>query len=121
MRLNKIRTIEQANEFLKTVYLPHQHNPRYAVQPHNLTPAYQAVPAHSNLEGIFCIKDWRVVNRDHTISWGAERYMIADQLRFSIYNQKIEIRQSRPGDWRPFFAGKPIRLVKVEKLKKLVA
>ncbi|MBK7842239.1 MAG: hypothetical protein IPJ71_00885 [Bdellovibrionales bacterium] len=27
MRLNKIRTMEQANEYLKTVYLPHQHNP----------------------------------------------------------------------------------------------
>jgi transposase len=121
MRLNKIRTIEQANEFLKTVYLPHQHNPRYSVQPHDLKPAYQALPAHCDLEEIFCVKDYRVVNRDHTISWGGELYMITDQLRFSIHKQKIEIRAGHPGDWRPYFAGKPIRLVKVEKLKKMIA
>ncbi len=121
MRLNKIRTMEQANEYLKTVYLPHQHNPRYSVMPHDLKPAYQALPAHCKLEEIFCIKEYRIVNRDHTISLGGEKYMIADQLKFSIYNQRIEIRSQKPGQWQCYFAGRPIRVKLIEKLKKMIA
>lgn len=121
MRLNKIRTIDQANEYLKTVYISHQHNPRYMVQAQNTATAYQAVAPHLDLDQVFCVKEYRVVNRDHTISWGAETYMIAEQIKYSIHKQRLEIRSERPGHWEAFFAGRPLRLVKVDKLKKAAA
>lgn len=121
MRLNKIRTIEQANEYLKSVYIPHQHNARYTVQAQNTASAYQAIAPHIELDHVFCVKEYRVVNRDHTISWGGEIYMIAEPIKYSIHKQRIEIRSDRPGHWKAYFAGHPLRLVKVDKLKKAAA
>jgi transposase len=121
MRLSNIRTIEQANEFLQQIYLPNQHNPRYMLLPHVPQSAWQTLPSGITLEDVFCIKEYRLVGRDHTISWGAERMMIADPIKYSIHRQRIEMRSHRPGQWKAYFAGKPIRLVKVERLKKMVA
>lgn len=121
MRLSKIRTIEQANEYLKNMYVPNQHNPRYMLLPHVPQPAWQPVAAHIKLEDVFCIKEYRLVGRDHTISWGAERLMIAEPIKYSISRQRIEMRSHQPGQWQAYFAGKPIKLVKIEKLKKAAA
>jgi len=121
MRLNKIRTIEQANEFLKTVYLPHQHNPRFSVEAHNTQPAWITLPAHLTCESIFCVKEYRVVGRDHTISYGANRYMIDEALKYSIHHQRIEIRIKADGQWTAYFADRPLRLVKIKEHKKMAA
>jgi transposase len=121
MRLNKIRTIEQANEYLKLVYIPHQHNPRFSVQAHNTQPAWTALPLHLTCENVFCVKHYRVVARDHTISFGTDRYMIDESLKYSIHRQRIELRVKEDGSWKAYFAGRPLRLVKVKEHKKLAA
>lgn len=121
MRLNKIRTIDQANEYLKTVYLPHQHNPRFSVQAHNTQPAWLPLPAYLTCDAVFCIKEHRVVGRDHTVSFAAQRYMIADALKYSIHNQRIEIRVQNDGSWTAHFADKPLKLVKIQQNKKMAA
>ena len=118
MRLNKIRTIAQANQYLKTVYLPHQHNPRFSVQAHNTQPAWAALPPHLKAEDIFCIKHYRIVGRDHTVSFGADRYLIDEELKYSIHKQRIEIRITRDGAFKAYFAGRPLKLVKIKELKK---
>lgn len=121
MRINKIRTMEQANEYIKTVYLPHQHNPRFSVQPHNTMPAWRALAPHLKLDEVFCVKEYRVAARDHTISFQAENYMVAEPLRWSIHKQRIEIRIQSDGSWKAYFAGSPLSLTKIQKIKKAVA
>jgi transposase len=118
MRLNKIRTIEQANEYIRNVYIPHQYNPRFSVQAHNTQPAWTTMPTHLTPESVFCVKEYRVVGRDHTISFGADRYMINEPLKYSIHNQRIEIRITGEGSWKAYFADRPLRLVKINKEKK---
>ncbi len=97
LRLNKVRTIEQANDYLKNVYLP-SHNAKFMVLRRSLQSMYRRVPSSWSLEDIFCIKEYRLVGNDHTISWLGERYMISDQLRFSISNQRLEIRVREGAD-----------------------
>ncbi len=118
MRLNKIRTIEQANDFLQTQYLPLYHNPRHAVLAENPESAYRPVPEGKDLDGVFCVKEYRLIKKDHTVSLFAERWMIANELKFSIAGHKLEIRFQANGTWRAWFAGRRIKLVKVQKLKK---
>lgn len=120
MRLNKIRTIDQANEFLQKVYLP-SHNAKFMVLPRNLQSLYRPVNPSWNLNDIFCIKEYRIVGNDHTISWCGEKHMIAQQLRYSIAKQRVEMRLYPGGSYRCFFAGKELKLVKVDKIKKLAA
>lgn len=121
MRLKGIRTIESANEYLQKIYLPHHHNPTNMVLAHNPVSAYRALPAHLDLESIFCIKEYRVVGKDHTVNLKGDKWMIADKLKHSISKQKIEIRYDKWGTWAAYFAKRKIKLVKIQKSKKLAA
>jgi transposase len=120
MRLNKIRTIQQANDYLQNVYLP-SHNARFMVLPRNMQSLYRPIHPSWNVDEVFCVKEYRLVGKDHTISWLGDKYMIADQLKYSISNQKLEIRLFEKQPWKCFFAGRELKLVKVEKVKKLAA
>jgi hypothetical protein len=121
MRINKIRTMVQANDYIRDVYIPHQHNPRFSVQPHNTVPAWRALAPHLKLDEVFCVKEYRVAARDHTISFQAEDYMIAEPLKYSIHKQRIEIRIQSDGSWKAYFAGKILCLTKIQKIKKAAA
>lgn len=120
MRLNKIRTITQANDYLQNVYLP-SHNARWMVLPRNLQSLYRPIHPSWDLDGIFCVKEFRIIGNDHTISLNGEKYMIADQLKYSIAKQRLEIRSYKDGPWECFFAGKKLKLVKIERSKQIAA
>lgn len=120
MRLNKIRTIEQANDYLQNIYLP-SHNAKFMVLPRNLQSLYRPIHPAWNLESIFCVKEYRLIGNDHTISMNGDKYMIAEQLKYSISKQKLEIRSYKKLPWKCYFAGKEIKLVKIDKIKKLAA
>lgn len=118
MRLNKIRTIEQANDFLINQYLPNKHNPSFSVLAQNPESAYRPVADFEKLEGTFCVKEYRVIGRDHTISLKGEKWLIANELKFSIALHKLEIRYSFDGSWQAYFADRKIKLIRVKKFKK---
>jgi hypothetical protein len=120
MRLNKIRTIDQANDYLQKVYLP-THNAKFMVLPRNMQSLYRPIHPSWNLEDVFCIKEYRIIGNDHTVSLNGEKYMIADQLKYSLTKQKLEIRSYCKGPWKCFFAGREIKLVKIDKVKKMAA
>lgn len=120
MRLNKIRTMTDANRFLKQVYIPRMHNPKFMVQAHNPTSAYVKLRAEVDLENIFCIKEHRLINNDHTISLGGEKYMIADELKYSIKGHRLELR-FKQGKWQAYFADQPVKIVKVQQATKIKA
>lgn len=63
MRLAKIKTYAQANEFLLNTFLP-WYNARYT---HQAESVYMPIPKDQNLDLIFCDKKTRRVNNDNTI------------------------------------------------------
>ena len=121
MRLLGISTLEAANQYLEGNYLPVQHNPKSMVLPHNPVTAYRALPLDIDLNDILCIKEYRIVARDHTISIGGEKWMIAEDIKYSISKQKIEIRYDRWGQWAAYFAKRKLKLVKIKTSKRLAA
>lgn len=121
MRMRGIKTYEAANHFLQRQYLPNMHNPKFKVVPANLQTAYKLLPEGINLKEIFCLKDYRVVAKDHTISLNNETYQIDSPLKYSIYRQKIEIRTYQDLSWKAFFGGKEIKIKKVKKPQKATA
>lgn len=120
MRLAGIKTITEANTYLKTVFLP-THNAKFMVHPRNMQSLYRPIHPSWDLESVFCLKDFRIVSNDHSFSLNGDRYMIAEKLKFSLANQKIEIRSYQNGTWSCYFAGKPLKTVKIEKVKKLAS
>lgn len=121
MRLRGIATISEANQFLEQVYLPHMHNSRFRVLAHNPITAYKALATGFNLEDAFCIKEFRGVGRDHTISINGMRYMIADDLRYSLNKQKVVVKFDKWGAFKVYFANKELKLVIIQKCQKRIA
>lgn len=121
LRLNGVGTIEAANEYLQNVYLPHQHNPKNMVLAHNPISAYRSLPPNMDLEAIFCVKEYRIVGRDHTVSIAGEKWMIADSIRESISKQKVELRWDKWGNWAAYFGKTKIKMIKVNRAQKIAA
>jgi len=81
MRLQGIRNIEEANEFLKR-YLP-LHNRRFAVKATKKGNLHMEIPKGLNINNILCIKEERTVKNDLTIAYNRKLYQITDKTRAS--------------------------------------
>lgn len=69
LRIRKIRSYESANAFLQEQFLPQEYATKFKVTPANLQTAYKPLPNGIDLNEVFCLKEYRKVNRDHTYSW----------------------------------------------------
>lgn len=114
MRLRNIHRMPSANEYLQNEFLPNYWKINNTVPPQSLEIRYQPVPLGINLNEIFCIKDYRSVKRDHTISWKGERHQITTPLKYSIRGQHIEIRTYQDMTEKAFFAGRLIQLEPIQ-------
>lgn len=79
MRLQGIKSIEEANAFLET-YLP-EYNSRYAVEPEESADLHRKVPKGMNLHSILCIKTERTLNNDFTVAYDSKFYQIEDKIK----------------------------------------
>jgi len=76
MRLEGIASIEAANRWLATVYIPH-HNARFAVAPAEEGTAF--VPFVGVLDDILCVQEERVVRNDNTVRYEGRVLQIPEQ------------------------------------------
>ena len=114
LRLKGIKTFDAANDYLQNNFIPEYYSIRYCREVPGQSSAYRELPKSINLNEIFCIKEQRSVSRDHTLSLDSERYQISGKLKYSIYKQKIEIRTYLDRQWKAFYAGKEIQLIRVK-------
>ena len=121
LRTANITTMADANRYIKTVYIPHLHNPRFAVQAESQAMSWRALAPHLKLEEIFCIKEKRCVARDHTFSYEGEKYLITTELKYSIYNHDIELRIDADRNIKATFAGRDLTYSKITKCPKRIA
>ncbi len=75
LRLNGITTMQEANRFLRDVFLP-AHNRRFAVTPSAHGEAF--VPFAGELHDILCVHEERVVGRDNTVRYKNRCLQIPD-------------------------------------------
>ena len=76
MRLEGLASIEAANRWLATVYIPH-HNARFAVAAAEEGTAF--VPFVGALDDILCVQEERVVRNDNTVRYGGRVLQIPEQ------------------------------------------
>lgn len=110
MRLKKIKNYDEANDFVTNYYLQNEHNKKYKVLPQNIIPAWKTVPSSITLDEVFCIKELRTVKGDHSYSWNGKIYKITSEFKYSIQNQKIEVRTYLDGTWKVYFADREIEV-----------
>jgi hypothetical protein len=76
MRLQGIKTKDEANAFLKT-YLP-TYNKRFKVCPANDTDVHVKLPGHFNLDQYLCIKAQRTVRKDNIVAYNKKLYQLEE-------------------------------------------
>jgi hypothetical protein len=96
MRLDGIASIEAANHWLATVYIP-QHNARFAVAPAEEGTAF--VPFVGPLDDILCVQEARVVQNDNTVRYGGRVLQIPEQ-RHRRHFVKANVRAHEYPDGR---------------------
>ena len=79
MRLKGIRTIEEANSFLKT-YLP-RYNKRFRVAPANKANVHRAISKNTDVNAILSIKTGRVLRNDFTVFYKRKLYQVLEKTR----------------------------------------
>ena len=91
MRLAKINSVEQANEFLIRYHPPY--NTKFKVQPVSDVDAHQPAPSMRELDKIFCIREERTVRNDLTIFYNGKLYQIKD----AIQTKKVTVEERMNG------------------------
>ena len=95
MRLAKISTIEEANEFLVKVFLP-EFNARFSVEPRAITDLHQPLKKieTNKLDSIFSRQYQRTVRSDWTISFNNQWYQLIKEQPVTICkNDVITVEQ----------------------------
>ena len=94
MRLVKVKTIEEANEFLDD-YLP-RHNERFSKKALKEGDLHRPLPDEVNLHDIFCLKDIRTINNGYIVRWRCRRFLI-DNASIAMRKRKIEVSEHFDG------------------------
>lgn len=112
LRIRNITKMPGANSYLQEQFIPNYWAQNNMVAARNTESRYRKLSKKIDLREIFCIKEFRAVKADHTISWDGEIYQVQSPLKYSIQGQKIEIRTYQDLTSKTFFAGKEIQIVK---------
>lgn len=93
LRLQGIKTKDEANRFLKEVYIK-EHNKRFAIKPEQPGSAFVPIQAHINLDLIFSIKEERTVGHDNTVTFERTILQIEpSHLRISFAKCRVLVHQ----------------------------
>ena len=96
LRLAGARTLAEANRVLAG-FLP-GYNRRFSVAPREQTAVWRRSPPAHQLDRILCLKEWRVVGRDHVVSFDGLALQLASARNyFSLARQRVEVLQLRDG------------------------
>ncbi len=116
LRLEGISTLEEANKYLHTVFLP-KYNQRFTRKPLLEEIAYRSIPEGMDLDRILCLKEKRQVHGDHTISYKGSKYLILPtETRFGFAKAKVEVQKRLDGSIHIFYQGEELnyKLISVQ-------
>lgn len=96
LRLAGANTLEQAREVLKRFL--RKYNRRFCVPPKREAALFRKAPAKSLLQKILCLKETRMVKKDHTISFEGLVLQIPYCKKYPcIADRRVDVRQYRNG------------------------
>jgi biotin operon repressor len=119
MRVAGVTTLEQANHYVETEFLPWV-NATLAVVPANPDDAHRPLEKHHDLAAILSHVEKRRVNADYTFPLGAKTYRIARQdISAGLRGAYIRVEQRRDGSVAACFGGRYLRVERCEQRPKV--
>ena len=96
LRLSGIATLPEANQFL--VRFLQRRNEQFTVTARDRHSLFRPAPRAKELDRILCLKETRVVNGDHTISYQGVILQLPRSSKYaSIARQRVEVLELRDG------------------------
>src|SRR6266481_1694807 len=97
MRLAGIDTMEAANHFLETRFLP-EWEQRFTVAPRNPRNAHRRLGREHRLEEVLSVRVARKVTDDHTVSWDGNRWGVPrEEVCAGLRGAQVEIERRLDG------------------------
>lgn len=121
MRLRKIHRLPAANAYLQEHFLPGYWQRKNVVKARESKPAYAQLDKRIILCEVLCLKEWRSIQADHTISYNGTHYRIDCPTKYSLWKQKIELRTYQDLSCRAFFADRPLTLTPITQPERAAA
>jgi len=120
LRLAKISTLDEANEFLEGFLV--KHNRRFSVSPRNKEKLFRKRLPVRELERILCLKETRVVNKDHTISFEGVTLQIPSSSKWaSIAKQRVTVLQLKDGSIDIMYKGMVVARFSPKSVERIVS
>lgn len=120
LRLAGVKTKEEANQFLKKFL--EDYNRCFTVAPKDRKTVFRKTPPASKLDRILCLKEKRVVAKDHTISFEGLILQIPPSKKYyhSIARQKVWVLQLKDGSVEIVYKQQAVARFNPEAIKRLV-
>ena len=122
MRLKKINTVKQANEYIANEFIPWYNN-KYSIEPRAKADLHNNLTSKElkNLNSIFSRHETRVVQNDFTISYKTSWFQLTKQQFVTIQKRdKIIVEEYRDGSIKIRLRGKYLNYVNILKGQKQV-
>jgi hypothetical protein len=111
MRLAGIDTLEAANHFLETRFLP-EWEQRFTVTPRNPRNAHRRLGREHRLEEVLSVRVARKVTDDHTVSWDGNRWGVPrEEVCAGLRGAQVEIERRLDGTHWLRFRGRYLPLL----------
>jgi transposase len=107
MRLQGVRTMAEANQFLWQQYLP-DHNRRFRREPAKPEDYHSKAPGKRELDAIFRLKQERTISNDWVVRYEGRYLQIERQSGYAPAAGKVMISEGRDGSLRVFYRGRPV-------------
>ena len=123
MRLARISTKDQANQFLEE-FLP-RYNERFSKVAKKEKDLHRPLPQGIDLREIFCIKATRTITNDYIVKWGGLKLRI-ERPSIAMRRQKVQVMEHFDGEiqikfnrrylhYREVFDPKPVKTTQAKK------
>lgn len=119
LRLANTKTREEANRVLKRFL--EEFNRRFTVPPRSREAVFRKAPRQETLERVLCLKETRVVAKDHTVSFEGLILQIPPLKRsWSIAGRSVDVLQLKNGRIEIQLKGKGIARFSPEAVTRLI-
>lgn len=108
LRLHGIKSMTDANRYLDQVFLPGYWAAKRTVLPRDQISRYRRLPVGTNLDQILCLKYWRIVRRDHTVSYDGKEYRILGPNLGSLAGKDVTVHIDEEGEAKWFYGHLPL-------------
>ncbi len=111
-RLNKVKTMIHANQYLDQVFLP-EWEQKFTVSPTSEESRYRPLPTGIDLDQVFCYKTERVVANDNCVHFRNRNYQILPGAYGSLKKKVVSIHEQESGKLSIFYGNCPLTFTEI--------